>query len=71
MIQLMAKKTGETAYTEAFTVRFPQKIADTMHSFIQRKKEDYPKYAEADLIRTAVVKFLKEKGLLEKDKQYL
>jgi len=38
---------------------------------IEKKQKYYPRYSEADLIRTSVVKHLKEKGFLDDKKDYL
>lgn len=58
-------------YTKPITVKFPETIWKAMQKRIEKKKKYYPRYGEADLIRTAVVKHLKEKALLKKDEHYL
>jgi len=58
-------------YTKALTVKFPEEVWKAMAKRIEKKQKYYPRYSEADIIRTAVVKHLKEKGLLEKGKNYL
>lgn len=60
-----------TRYAKAITVKFPEDIVKAMAKRIEYKKKKFPRYAEADVIRTAVVKHLKEKGLLDKGKDYL
>jgi hypothetical protein len=61
----------EAKYTKALTVKFPEEVWKAMSKRIEKKLKYYPRYSEADIIRTAVVKHLKEKGLLEKGKNYL
>jgi len=61
----------EAKYTRAITTKYPEEVVNAMQKRIAKKQTKYPRYAEADLIRTAVVKHLKEKGLLEKGKDYL
>lgn len=61
----------QTKYTKAITAKFPEEVWKAMEKRIAKKQEFYPRYSEADLIRTSVVKHLKEKGLLDKKKKYL
>ena len=58
-------------YTKAVTVKFPEEVWKAIMKRIEKKQKFYPRYSEADLIRTSVVKHLKEKGLLSRDKHYL
>jgi len=58
-------------YTKALTVKFPEEIWKAMGKRVEKKQKYYPRYSEADIIRTAVVKHLKEKNLLDKNKNYL
>lgn len=60
-----------TKYSKAITVKFPEEVWKAMSKRIEKKQKHYPRYSEADLIRTAVVKHLKEKALLKKDEHYL
>ena len=61
----------EKRYVKAITVKFPEDIVKAMQKRVEMKQKKFPRYGEADVIRTAVVKHLKEKGLLEKGKDYL
>jgi hypothetical protein len=61
----------ENKYVRAMTVKFPDVVWQAMQKRIKAKQKFYPRYIEADLIRTSVVKHLKEKGLLDKNKDYL
>ena len=63
--------TKPSKYAKAITVKFPAAVVDAMKKRVEGKQKLFPRYAEADIIRTAVVKHLKEKGLLEKGKDYL
>ena len=58
-------------YAKALTVKFPQEVWEAMEKRVEKKQKFYPRYSEADVVRTAVVKHLKEKDLLKKDKSYL
>ena len=58
-------------YSKAITVKFPKEVWDAMEKRIEKKQKFYPRYSDADLIRTSVVKHLKEKGLLKRDRDYL
>ncbi len=58
-------------YTKPITVKFPEIVWKAMQKRIEKKQKYFPRYGEADLIRTAVVKHLKEKSILDKNKDYL
>jgi len=58
-------------YSKAITIKFPDEVWKAMGKRTEKKQKYYPRYSEADLIRTSVVKHLKEKGLLERNKDYL
>jgi len=61
----------QVRYIKAVTVKFPEEVWKAMLKRIEKKQKFYPRYSEADLIRTSVVKHLKEKGFLKKEKHYL
>ena len=61
----------EAKYSKAITVKFPEEVWKAMDKRVKAKQKYYPRYIEADLIRTSVVKHLKEKGFLDKKKNYL
>ena len=61
----------EAKYAHALTVKFPQEVWKAMEKRVENKQTKFPRYSEADLVRTAVVKHLKEKNLLNKGKNYL
>ena len=58
-------------YIKAMTIKFPQEVVAAIQKRVEKKQKYYPRYAEADLVRTAVVKHLKDKGFLDKGKDYL
>lgn len=58
-------------YTHALTVRVPEAVYDAVMKRVKNKQKKYPRYSDAEVIRKAIVKHLKEKGLLDKDKDYL
>jgi len=58
-------------YKKAITVKFPDEVWKAMDKRIKAKQKYYPRYSEPDLIRTSVVKHLKEKGFLDEKKDYL
>lgn len=49
----------------------PDAVYDAVMKRVANKRQKYPSYTDAEVIRKALVKHLKEKGLLEKDKIYL
>jgi len=61
----------ENKYSKALTVKFPEAVWKAMGKRVDEKQKHYPRYSEADIVRTSVVKHLKEKGLLDKNKNYL
>lgn len=58
-------------YDKAVTVKLPSVLFEAIQKRVDKKQLKYGKYSEADVIRTAIVKHLKEKGLLDKNKTYL
>jgi Arc/MetJ-type ribon-helix-helix transcriptional regulator len=58
-------------YTKAMTVKFPEEVWKAMEKRVKSKQKYYPRYSEADIVRTSVVKHLKEKGFLDEKKDYL
>ena len=58
-------------YPKTITTRVPLEVYDALKKLISEKQKDYPRYNEGDVMRSAVVKHLKEKGLLDKKKDYL
>lgn len=58
-------------YKHVITVRVPEAVYDALMKRVKNKKLKYPRYSDAEVIRKALVKHLKEKGLLDKDKYYL
>lgn len=63
--------TKESRYAFALTVKFPQEVWKAMQKRVEDKQTKFPRYSEADLVRTSVVKHLKEKKLLDEAKRYL
>lgn len=58
-------------YIHPVLSRFPDEVYKAMNKRVGHKKAIYGKYCNADLIRTAVVNHLKNKGYLQKGKDYL
>lgn len=58
-------------YTKTITTRFPAEVYNAVEKLIKDKQKDFPRYTEADAIRSAIVNHLKNKGYLQKDKNYL
>ena len=52
-------------------VKIPKEIKEAITKKIKKKKKDFPRYSEADLVRSAIVNALKKDGFLVKDKDYL
>jgi len=65
----MVKK--ELKYPLTVTTRFPEVVASVIGEVVKEKQKEFPRYSEADLIRSAVVNHLKSKGKLDKNKDYL
>ena len=63
----MAKKP----YKHTITVRVPDEVYEALMKRVTHKQKKYPGYSDAEAIRKALVKHLKDKGLLDKDKSYL
>jgi len=58
-------------YKRTITVRVPDAVYEALMKRVKNKQTKYPRYSDAEVIRKALVKHLKEKGLLEKAKSYL
>ncbi len=58
-------------YKHTITVRVPESVYDALMKRVKNKRREYPRYSDAEVIRKALVKHLKEKGLLDKNKDYL
>ena len=65
----MPKK--ELKYPLTVTTRFPEAVAQSIKEIVKDKQKEFPRYSEADLIRSAVVNHLKSKGKLDRNKDYL
>lgn len=65
----MPKK--ELKYPLTVTTRFPEIVAHVIAEIVKEKQKEFPRYSEADLIRSAVVNHLKSKGKLDRNKDYL
>ena len=65
----MPKK--ELRYPLTVTTRFPEAVAEAVAEIVKDKQKEFPRYSEADLIRSAVVNHLKSKGKLDRNKDYL
>jgi len=69
LLYLPMKRTAR--FTKAVTARFPEEVFKAIEKVVQVKQEDFPRYTEGDVVRSAVIKHLKEKGYLDKGKNYL
>ena len=58
-------------YTKTLTVRLPETVYKAVLKRVQDKKSEFPRYQEADAVRSAIVNHLKLKGYLDKGKEYL
>jgi hypothetical protein len=58
-------------YTKTITTRFPDEVFVAVEKLVKEKQKEFPRYTEADAIRSAIVNHLKNKGYLEKSKNYL
>jgi Arc/MetJ-type ribon-helix-helix transcriptional regulator len=58
-------------YKHTITVRVPDAVYEALMKRVKDKRAEYPRYSDAEVIRKALVKHLKEKGLLERNKSYL
>jgi hypothetical protein len=61
----------QAKYSKALTTKFPEEVWKAMQTRVGHKQKKWPRYAEADLVRTAVVNHLKNKGYLDTKKDYL
>jgi len=61
----------KSPYKHIITVRVPDAVYEALMKRVARKQAKYPSYTDAEAIRKALVKHLKDKGLLDKDKSYL
>jgi len=55
----------------AITVKIDRVIKDAVDKKVDTMKESAPSFKRADVVRMAIVKYLKEQGFLEKGKKYL
>lgn len=58
-------------YKHVIAVRVPDAVYDAVMKRVAKKQLKYPRYSDAEVMRKALVKHLKEKGYLDKDKNYL
>ena len=58
-------------YTKTITTRFPEEVFTAVEKLVKDKQKDFPRYTEADAIRSAIVNHLKNKGYLDKGKNFL
>ncbi len=61
----------ELKYNKTVTTRFPDEVYRAVEKLVAEKRKDFPRYTEADAIRSAIVNHLKKKGYLNKDKNFL
>ena len=58
-------------YKKTITVRVPEEVYQAVMKRVANKQQKYPLYSDAEVMRKALVKHLKEKGYLDKKKNYL
>ncbi len=61
----------KTKYTRAILVRLPEDVYLAMEKRVKHKRTKYGRYSDADFARTAIVNHLKNKGYLDRKKDYL
>lgn len=66
----MPKRKG-LRYTKTVTTRFPEEVFNAIEKLVKDKQKEFPRYTEADAIRSAIVNHLKSKGYLDKVKNFL
>jgi Arc/MetJ-type ribon-helix-helix transcriptional regulator len=70
----MAKKpykNQKKLYKHMIGVRLPDEVYEAVMKRVANKRQKYPSYSDAEVMRKALVRHLKEKGYLDKDKSYL
>ena len=58
-------------FTHAVNTRFPEEVFKVIEKLAKDKQDEFPRYSESDVIRSAVINHLKSKGYLDKGKNYL
>ncbi|MEK6888816.1 MAG: hypothetical protein AABW80_01780 [Nanoarchaeota archaeon] len=61
----------ENKYPEIVATRVPKEVLEALKNLAKDRKKDFPRYSEADAVRSAIVNHLKSKGFLDKGKNYL
>ncbi len=61
----------ETRFTKLIAARIPEEVWKAIEKRIEHKQKKFPRYTEGDIIRTSLVNHLKNKGYLDKGKDYL
>jgi len=61
----------EMKYPQIIATRIPNEVHKALGKLVKERQKEFPRYSEADAVRSAVVNHLKTKGLLEKGKDYL
>jgi len=61
----------ENKYPKVVATRLPKEVWEALRKLAKAKQREFPRYAEADAMRSAIVNHLKVKGFLEKGKDYL
>jgi len=67
----MAKNTRENKFPKILATRVPVDVWEAIRKLIKDRQKDFPRYSEADAVRSAIVNHLKSKGFLDKGKNYL
>ena len=67
----MNVKSKVQRYTKTVTVRVPEAVYDAVMKRVSNKQKKYPRYSDAEVMRKALVKHLKQKGYLDSKKDYL
>lgn len=57
--------------TKTITARVPHQVYNGLKKKVKEAKKEQPSYRDADVVRLALVQYLKSKGYLDKRKDYL
>ena len=68
---MVKEKKIKPAYAKAILVRLPLDVYQAMMKRVEHKRTKFGRYSDADFARTAIVNHLKNKGYLDKHKDYL
>lgn len=61
----------QNKYPQLVSTRIPDEVWKALQRLVKDKQKEFPRYSEADAVRSALVNHLKKKGLIDKGKDYL